>query len=226
MKILDVPQSGSVAGVTSSRNRYGQYRRTRAIPVNPNSQAQQLVRGRLNELSTQWRSLEQAIRDSWTSAAQSFPRTDSLGQTYYLTGAQLFISMNLLNMASGQATITAPPVSNPDFSPNILTSLVAEVAAGAWDNLTLVNVANNNDNQYLVLASAPISAGRSQPGELKQIKAYAGAMTTPLDLSAFYEAVFGVPAVGQKIFIAVAEISAGQKGPLQVISTVVVEATP
>ena len=35
MKILDVPQSGSLGGQTSSHNRAGQYRRARRSPVQP-----------------------------------------------------------------------------------------------------------------------------------------------------------------------------------------------
>src|SRR5439155_109028 len=94
MKILDVPQSGSVAGVTSSRNRFGQYRRTRATPVNPNSTFQGAVRARLSVNSAAWRALTAAQRAGWNDLAASMTRTDSLGQTYSLTGFQSYCSVN------------------------------------------------------------------------------------------------------------------------------------
>src|SRR6187455_3387360 len=100
MKMLDVPQSGSIAGQTSSRNRFGQYRRTRAVPVNVNSPAQTVVRGYLIEASQAWRNLTDAQRDSWNSYALDHPRVDSLGQTITLTGHQIFVSTAIMMRSS------------------------------------------------------------------------------------------------------------------------------
>src|SRR6266545_482051 len=94
MKILDVPQSGSVAGITSSRNRFGQYRRTRAIPVNPNTAFQATQRARLAASAALWRTLTAAQRAGWIDLAGAFTRTNSLGQPYNETGAQCFVSVN------------------------------------------------------------------------------------------------------------------------------------
>src|SRR5206468_836067 len=94
MKILDVPQSGSQAGTTSSRNRYGQYRRSRATPVNVNSTAQQAARNRLSAESEAWRGLTDIQREAWNSFADEHPQTDSLGQVVTLTGHQMFVGVN------------------------------------------------------------------------------------------------------------------------------------
>src|SRR5213594_7639 len=110
MKILDVPQSGSVAGVTSSRNRFGQYRRTRATPVNPNSTFQGAVRARFSVNSAAWRALTAAQRAGWADLGTSMTRTDSLGQTYALTGFQAYCSLNNNNLAAGNAVVSDAPV--------------------------------------------------------------------------------------------------------------------
>ena len=88
MKMLDVPQSGSIGGSTSSRNRNGQYKRSRSTPVNPNSTFQGTVRARMSANAAAWRALTQNQREGWMSLGLMMNRTDSLGQSYNLTGFQ------------------------------------------------------------------------------------------------------------------------------------------
>src|SRR4051812_21389133 len=67
VKYLGDPSSGSQAGTTASRNRFGQYYRTRATPVNVNSTQQGVVRSRMAANSSAWRALTGAQRAGWTS---------------------------------------------------------------------------------------------------------------------------------------------------------------
>ena len=105
MKILDVPRSGSYQGVTSSRNRFGQYVRTRATPVNPNSAAQASARSRLSQNSIAWRALTDAQRAGWESLGSQMNRTDSLGQGYTLNGFAAYCSVNNYKLAAGDAVV-------------------------------------------------------------------------------------------------------------------------
>lgn len=115
MKILDVPQSGSVGGVTSSRNRFGQYRRTKAQPVNPRTTSQVARRVVFSDATRAWRGLNYVERFSWTQLGQQLPKTDSLGQTQYLTGAQTFIGSYIVSNLLGLTPLRGAPAV-PDFS--------------------------------------------------------------------------------------------------------------
>jgi len=130
MKILDVPQSGSVGGVTSSRNRFGQYRRTRATPVNPRSAAQAVSRSRMSVNAALWRTLTGAQRAGWSDLGLSMVRSDALGQSYSLTGFQTFCSVNNTLASSGASGVTAAPglVTPAGLLTGVLTATAATLS--------------------------------------------------------------------------------------------------
>lgn len=202
MKILDVPQSGSVAGVTSSRNRFGQYRRTRATPVNPNTPAQSGIRAILSGCSSNWASLTPTEKTSWNVWAALHPRTDSLGQVYTMTGAQAFNAVNCLLVMIGAAAVTMPP-ADPVIDPPALVSITPTLASPtAWDNISIdftpspVPAGHN----LLLYLSPPKSGGSSFCGDLRYLTKALAAATTTVDVAAEYTGKFGVAAEGQNIF--------------------------
>jgi len=67
MKYFGNPQSGSYAQMTASRNRFGQYFRTRAVPVNPATPQQLVQRARLSTNAAGWRDLTDGERAGWLS---------------------------------------------------------------------------------------------------------------------------------------------------------------
>jgi len=197
MKILDVPQSGSVGAVTSSRNRYGQYRRQRATPVQPNSTAQQTAKTNLAARSQAWRSLTDAQRLAWDTYASEHPRTDALGQAITLTGHQMYNAINAGLLAAGYSAVTAVPDGS------------AVAACGAYnadDSYTLCEVQSTYavpaTNRIVTWSSPPLSAGRSFNGDFRIIKNVVGSNTTNQTLADYTDlaAKWGTLAVGQKFF--------------------------
>ena len=77
MKFLGDPRSGSYQGITSSRNRFGQYVRTRAMPVQPRTTFQLNQRARLSTNAAAWRALSDAQRAGWLALGLMISRTDS-----------------------------------------------------------------------------------------------------------------------------------------------------
>lgn len=198
MKILDIPQSGSVAGVTSSRNRFGQYRRTRAIPVNPNTTFQSQQRDRLGDMAMAWRGLTDAQRAGWASLGGQIVRTDSLGQTYTLTGLQAYCFVNINNLDAGVATVSdAPAVTSPT---GLLTATVT--TTGGTLSLAYTATPLAADNKLFVYASPQRSAGRSFEADLRLIHISAAAAASPANILTAYTTRFGAPVVGNKIFFA------------------------
>lgn len=197
MKILDVPQSGSQAGITSSRNRFGQYRRTRATPVNPNSSKQGVVRARLSANAAAWRALTSAQRAGWNDLGNSCTRTDSLGQTITLTGFQCYCSVNNNNVAAGNAVVSdAPALVTPPANLTLAITLTAAAFSLAYTVTPLA--AGSRLFSYVSLQR---SAGRAYESDYRLLQVSAAAAASPADCYAAYVARFGIPVVGNRIFV-------------------------
>lgn len=216
MKILDVPQSGSLAGQTSSRNRFGQYRRSRAIPVNPNTSAQQAARDDFSAASQAWRGLTQAQRDAWAAYAATRPRTNSLGQTIYLTGHQTFVSLRSLMAACNLKLPTVPPVGAPSELATI--GVTDQTVAGFTCAATPAIVPANTACQ--IQSSPPLSAGREFNGDFRTVRIAPATDGPELNANDMIQK-WGSLAAGQKYFIRMRLVSvAGGEGAWATASTV------
>jgi len=101
--------SGSVNGMTYSRNRFGQYARNRAVPVNPNSTNQVAVRSAFGGAAVIWKTLDQAVRDGWEAYAAGTPEVNAIGDVIYLTGLNMFARYQSLFDRHGEV-LTGPPL--------------------------------------------------------------------------------------------------------------------
>ena len=109
--IIITQASGSVAGITFSRNRSGAYVRQRAMPTNPNSPQQQAVRAALSQLSILWQdTLTPAERTAWQTYADNVPVTDRIGESIFLTGLNHYIRSNVGRLQAVQPRVDAAPV--------------------------------------------------------------------------------------------------------------------
>jgi len=106
--------SGSVGGITASRNKGGMYFRARAIPTNPNSPAQQDARTRLATFSARWTNvLTAAQRAAWNAYALSIDLTNALGDTIQASGQNAYIAANtMLDQCGGTIVDAAPGTSS------------------------------------------------------------------------------------------------------------------
>lgn len=211
MKILDVPQSGSVAGVTSSHNTFGQYRRSRRTPVNPNTTQQGVVRARMSANAALWRTLTSAQRAGWSDLAASMNRSDSLGSSYTLNGFLAFCSVNNNQAAAGNAGLTdAPALTTPA---TILTAVITLTAAALSVAYTVTPLPAGA--RLFSFVSPQRSAGRGFEGDYRLLAVSAAAAASPANLYAAYVAKFGVPVVGNRIFFSFTTYLGGfQSGPL------------
>jgi hypothetical protein len=198
MKILDVPQSGSLAGTTSSRNRFGQYRRTRAIPVNPNSSPQGTQRARLAAAAATWRTLTSAQRAGWNDLANGFTRTNSLGETYNMTGFMCYVSCYNNCSAAGDAVLAnAPALVTPAAPLTAVITLTTAVFSIAYTVTPLPA-----GSRMFTYVSLQRSAGRNFEGDFRLLQVSAAAAASPVNAYAAYVARFGIPVVTNRIFVA------------------------
>lgn len=153
--------SGSMGGATASRNKGGQYFRRRAIPTNPSTPRQQVVRNGLAALSQAWsNTLTAAQRAAWATYAANVPKTDSLGNTINLSGIGWYVACNNARISAGKTTIAAAPTTFTlaDLTPPSVTGVASTGVASV--TFTNSDIWASAVGGFLVMQfSRPQSAG-------------------------------------------------------------------
>lgn len=213
MKVLTAPQSGSQAGTTASRNRFGQYLRTRAIPVQPRTPKQTSLRAAFTSASSLWRTLSDAQRTAWNDYAAQLSRTDSLGSSYSPTGAGLFTGSSTLDPISN---ISTPPTIPPSWYLYVTGLTYTDPTPGPEAFEVAINTTDAN-NKVIIETSGPVSAGvtsaaavrqwRSLPASALNLSANQFSMAAnPIPMLSQYTSLFPSPVSGQTIWFRFNEI--------------------
>jgi len=192
--------SGSIGGTTFSRNRYGAYTRTRAIPVNPNTLAQQNARSRLSTYSANWQTLTASQRLAWKSWANQNPITNTLGAQQVLTGQAAYVGLNTRLAQATDTAIDVPPLTP---APTSLVSLSGTWDIGAGDfQLVFTATPLGADDRLWVQAAVVSSAGINYIKNLLRVVVItAKAQASLYDSQSAIEAVFGGLQVGQIVHV-------------------------
>jgi hypothetical protein len=211
MKFLDVPQSGSIAGTTHSRNRYGQYTRNRSTPVNPNTTFQAAARAAMSTSAAGWRALTAIQRAGWESLGLMMTRTDSLGSSYSLNGFGAYCSVNNNNLAAGNAVVAdAPAIVTPTALATVTPTLTAAAFSLAYTPTPL-----GAGQRLFSFVSPQRSAGRSFENDYRLVAVSAAAAASPANIFTAYQSRLGTPVVGNRIFLMLQVYQAGfLSGPL------------
>jgi len=106
-----IQMSGSIAGNTFARNRFGNYVRARTKPINPNTAKQILVRSVIADLSARWaQTLSAGQRAAWNLYADSVAMKNKLGETVYLSGYNHYMRSNAWFARMGRTLVDDGPV--------------------------------------------------------------------------------------------------------------------
>ena len=92
---------GSVGGVTFSRNANGAYTRNRTKGTNRKSVGQLSVRALFTGLSSAYRNLDSAAKQSFMDQAKNYPYKNKVGIASQYTGNQLYMKLNSTLHQSG-----------------------------------------------------------------------------------------------------------------------------
>jgi hypothetical protein len=205
---------GSVNGVTYARNRFGQYARAKASPVQPRTPAQTERRAQLTVLSQRWRGLPETNRAEWRAFGDELTRSDTLGLTYRLTGLQAYLQVNLWRALLGLAPIDNPPAQLAAPSPISVTELLYDPAN---DELEIEFSPATYTGALAIWATAPFSRGINfvAPSRYRIISilkpaTFGGAITSPQGLRDAYIAKFGFPPaelLGKRVAAAITPVS-------------------
>ena len=206
---------GKLGGHVASKNRGGNYLRTKVTPVNPQTAAQTNVRSIFGGLASNWSSLTEAQRDSFNGRVAEYAKTDIFGDLKAPSGKALYQRLNQNLALTGQAAITTCPAAG--YTP-FAEGLVVN---GDVSSSTLAVEFDNDLTGYvlMVFATAPVSQGTNYvKNRLRMITAVGGTNAAPITIFNVYQQMFGTPAVGNKIFIGVKVVNdGGGASPLQTV---------
>jgi hypothetical protein len=212
--------SGSIGGMTGSRNRGGLYLRSRAIPTDPATPAQVSARNIFGVVSAAWSSvLTAAQREAWSLYASNVPVTDRLGDSILLSGQQWYVAANSLRLRAGIGIVNDGPTtfSRPSFTEPTGLSIDDNGDIGfAFTNTD--EWATETGGALIVFAGKPVGAGINFfKGPFRFADSVDGDDTTPPTSPADLDSPFACT-VGQKVWIRVVAVLAdGRFSPSAVL---------
>lgn len=102
--------AGRIGDMVGMMNKSGMCLRKWVRPANPNTSAQQGVRGTLTTLAVAWsETLTQDQRDGWIAYAATLAFTSKIGTPYSISGYDAYVMCNGARMVAGLTRVDAPP---------------------------------------------------------------------------------------------------------------------
>lgn len=185
--------SGSLGGKVFSRNQYGSYIRTRAIPVNPNTGRQQFARAQFQDMAERWLAvLTDAQRTAWNLYGSSVTMIDKIGQSINLSGFSHYIRSNTARLRAGLLVIDAGPtvftLAGGDGSFSATISEAAQLISVTFDDTK--DWCSEDFGMMTIYMTSPQSPGREYLDiKLRSAGGIGGSVAAP----AASPAVVGVP---------------------------------
>ena len=198
--LLSSAASGKLGGIVASHNRGGTYFRHHAVPVQPRTPAQTLVRNQLQGFSSAFKALSPSQVAGWNALALTVTLKSKLGTTYNPTGQQLFVSCNKHLAAININTLLTNAPTIPSI-PGFTSFTVANTSAYGYITAITGTYSPSPSASFGIelRASSALSAGRTFVGksQFRTLAGYNPASGLPTDLLTPFTARFGVlPASG------------------------------
>lgn len=145
-------------------------------------------------------------------------RTDSLGQSYSLTGFAAYCSVNNNLSQAGSALISdAPALATPVGLLTMALTLSSVAFSVAYTTTPLAAGV-----KLIIRCSPQRSAGRNFEADFRVITVTAAAAASPANILAAYTAKFGVPVTGNKVFVSASTTIGGFESIPLIVGQVVV----
>lgn len=202
--------SGSISGVTFSRNRGGQYTRLRAIPANPNTVQQEAVRSITGGLSNAWVSeLTANQRAGWDAYANAVQLPNALGDLRNIGGIGAYVRANTPRIQAALARVdTAPAI----FGGTTLTQPgITSITAGT--SVMVITFTNTDEWAGEVGGALLVYTSRPQNPSVNSVRSgfrFAGKVSGAVSPPASPQNItIAFPVVaGQRVFVRFAAVTA------------------
>ena len=151
---------GSLGGVVFSNSRGGPYCRSSYKPVNPRTALQSDCRNFISWVPGLWRGLTVEQQEAWATyaALPAQALTNSLGETYYASGYNWFLSINSNRTEVGLVILEDPPVSGTPEIPAVIEVTLEFIEGVLLSDCTFEEEAPIWD-QYLIVHAAYVPSG-------------------------------------------------------------------
>ena len=203
--MIVVEMRNKLNGHVFSRNRGGAYARGKVTPLNPKTSFQAAVRARLTGLSQAWKGITQVQRDGWAAVVEQYAKTDVFGALRNPSGQQLYIRLNANILNAGAAQIADAP--QPVGADAVVAGVLIMNSAGPISTIAFLPTPVPALHALIVDATEGLSQGiNNANSKFRQIEVYAAAIPSPADFSVTYEAKFGTPIAGTKVFCRIKQI--------------------
>jgi len=210
MKILDTPRSGKCGQTVAFQSRYGLCLRQHVPQKAALTPARQHVCAVFGGNSRKWGGkLNEEQRDRWSLAGAQVMSQPRLAQKGPLTGQQFWQAISTVRAIVGLPETLEVP-TRPVFALSNVGRLVIENGA---DGVRLYLVVSGELNEdIMVFGQEPCSCGRYK----RRNVSYLGLLPPPIggrsEITRLYQAKFGKPGPGQKVFIVTCQEKDGWKG--------------
>lgn len=186
--------------------------RENVVPINVKSSAQVAVRASMSVLSKAWSGLTESQRRAWDSAAAGgeWTQTSTFGDSFNLSGEQLYLKLNLVIVFLEETAINVPPTK---AAFNAMSLGVLAAAAGTPALTVAYTGTVGADQQIMIFASPQVSQGVMSSKSVSFVHIASVSSSSPLNILAAYTALKGALVAGKKIFIRmeVGSILTGEK---------------
>ncbi len=216
--VMVVGARGTIGGATFSANKAGPYARTWSKGANPQSTLQSSQRGALGDLAASWRDLTQAERDDWIDYADDPAQelTNSLGETYFISGFNWYVKINLALEAAAEARRDDAPTLTRPSAPIFDSGVELFITGGSTATRVRYDVTTPDITFNHTVFARITGQGRSALASnfAFQIIAVPNAARR-IFFQTELEAAFGNIVLGQRMFVhSSAQDAHGQRSPI------------
>lgn len=208
---------GKVGGNIFSANKSGPYLKIWGKGTNPRTLKQTTQRGKLTIFAQSWAGLTTGEKTGWDTyaALPAQDKTNSLGETFSISGFAWYVAINLNLMEAGAAQRTAAPTIGTPATPVVTNLRAFETAAAGTTNI-LLTAGSPGINEVVTIHSILVNS----IGHLAQAQVRTHMVTKNFGVGivnlAFKTELldqFGTAFVGQRCFATVAvQDSEGRRG--------------
>jgi hypothetical protein len=198
MKILDVPQTGSVGETVTYQSRLGIIRRRKVIPRDPRTAPQIDCRIAFQQARQFWGTLTDEQYLAWNTLARTRQTHAVLGESSVLSGYTLAVQINM-HLATVGLPMTPNPSPVPIFPDNPVSGLSITGTDGA---ASLKLVLSTQPVQFIVVLGARAqSPGVSYVDHYKILGLLPDPESGLSDITELYLAQFKLLPAGKRVFI-------------------------
>ncbi len=213
---------GKVGGLVYSANQSGPYLKTFGKGSNPRSFIQTEQRGILVEFAQSWKSLTAGEQSGWDTyaAAAAQEKFNSLGESYFVSGFNWFVAININRKINGQAQLDTAPVAAVPGQPTLQFARFSVTGAVLDSRVLLTAGSSGLTDPLAVYARVFNSDGRQTASQVRiHLLTEVPSGSRDVVLTDEIDDKFGTIQLGQKCFFEVATQSTeGRQGARDAIA--------